>query len=107
MRISDWSSDVCSSDLQDLRRLGVQGQGPFDDIKCRVFRQFHQRLGTRLEAVHARGEAAARLLRERTSELLLPPGGDLVDQAPRRRLALVVAVEVLQLHAVEALRRLS
>src|SRR3546814_8916513 len=28
MRISDWSSDVCSSDLQALRRARHQGGGP-------------------------------------------------------------------------------
>src|SRR3546814_11612648 len=28
MRISDWSSDVCSSDLQDLQRAGITGRQP-------------------------------------------------------------------------------
>src|SRR3546814_10835857 len=31
MRISDWSSDVCSSDLRDRRRGGVEDRGAGDD----------------------------------------------------------------------------
>src|SRR3546814_17018842 len=27
MRISDWSSDVCSSDLPDIAKPGIEGQG--------------------------------------------------------------------------------
>src|SRR3546814_11860488 len=30
MRISDWSSDVCSSDLQHFLVAGVGGDAPFD-----------------------------------------------------------------------------
>src|SRR3546814_10477047 len=31
MRISDWSSDVCSSDLKDARRVGGIAQHEVDD----------------------------------------------------------------------------
>src|SRR3546814_1479666 len=52
MRISDWSSDVCSSDLRRIRDHHAQGQafGPGYDLKrgrggireCEFFAQIHQ-----------------------------------------------------------------
>src|SRR3546814_2346649 len=50
MRISDWSSDVCSSDLDDLRILGFL-RANVDRRQCRDFRfqlrldLFDQRFG--------------------------------------------------------------
>src|SRR3546814_169149 len=40
MRISDWSSDVCSSDLQAADRFGIA-----DDVDCRVVGGLGHRLG--------------------------------------------------------------
>src|SRR3546814_16073349 len=48
MRISDWSSDVCSSDLQhrarDFLRIGKVGQPAFVDGDARDGQPFDQRL---------------------------------------------------------------
>src|SRR3546814_15751014 len=37
MRISDWSSDVCSSDLQRLQINPVGGQGGAQGIDCQMW----------------------------------------------------------------------
>src|SRR3546814_7687943 len=46
MRISDWSSDVCSSDLQDIGwiRCGIMRRGTFP-MRAKVW---HEHLKTRL-----------------------------------------------------------
>src|SRR3546814_20407738 len=36
MRISDWSSDVCSSDLATLYHAGAKGVGVLDSLGCKV-----------------------------------------------------------------------
>src|SRR3546814_10182700 len=83
MRISDWSSDVCSSDLQapagnDPARLdpvaiahakglfaGLAGADPKDVGRCRVDRVDHRILLLRLpEAVAPSGELKTRRQRE-------------------------------------------
>src|SRR3546814_1829995 len=42
MRISDWSSDVCSSDLDDARRAPVAAHGAAQGAWPRRFRLLHQ-----------------------------------------------------------------
>src|SRR3546814_13816744 len=54
MRISDWSSDVCSSDLEkwmDWMGMGVEEQGPEMDL----FRHVRERLLTGVEASQSLG----------------------------------------------------
>src|SRR3546814_15163936 len=51
MRISDWSSDVCSSDLEDAQRAWLQVP-----LELREDREAHQR--------HARGETGQTLVAE-------------------------------------------
>src|SRR3546814_6211342 len=58
MRISDWSSDVCSSDLQ-TRRIGLQRSA--SDQDARVQRAF--KMGVRARAIA--GDPAARPVGER------------------------------------------
>src|SRR3546814_7030416 len=41
MRISDWSSDVCSSDLEEAAERMRSGEGPAV-IEAQVYRFFHQ-----------------------------------------------------------------
>src|SRR3546814_19079150 len=50
MRISDWSSDVCSSDLQRYRGLGVLAGGN----RCRLMHGYQPECGTG----HGRGAGA-------------------------------------------------
>src|SRR3546814_8156398 len=66
MRISDWSSDVCSSDLQDERRVGMalaKGGGDREDVGGgRAFRQTAQIRGLNRRAVgHRIGEGHPKL----------------------------------------------
>src|SRR3546814_17928025 len=77
MRISDWSSDVCSSDLGDRRaRVSAggllldrdRGRQPFDMIDIGLLHQF---------------EELARIGRERLDIAALPIGIDGVDREAR------------------------
>src|SRR3546814_6623475 len=43
MRISDWSSDVCSSDLGSLRNAGVWPGRRIDHLRSRQRRRFQRR----------------------------------------------------------------
>src|SRR3546814_6376305 len=76
MRISDWSSDVCSSDLFDQR--GARAEGPFapggDDLDVRL-----QRIVAELEA-HLVVALAGRPVGDRVGAGL---GGDLDLQIGR------------------------
>src|SRR3546814_1817486 len=57
MRISDWSSDVCSSDL----RMGATSEGAGCTLAARLKPGFGpRRLGSATSAVGATGAAAAR-----------------------------------------------
>src|SRR3546814_6100198 len=52
MRISDWSSDVCSSDLRALSKIleaGVRGANSFDDKAIATFLRKN-----RVETIHGR-----------------------------------------------------
>src|SRR3546814_11676488 len=64
MRISDWSSDVCSSDLQGGRDVAeaapVVGGGEHPEQQQRGGQ--HGNCGARIDAEHGRGEAAERLV---------------------------------------------
>src|SRR3546814_17437487 len=63
MRISDWSSDVCSSDLI----VAVIASNGADYIACLAafhFRAFHQRQIARLGGLHQRLEIGAGVLRD-------------------------------------------
>src|SRR3546814_11347826 len=56
MRISDWSSDVCSSDLERVARYGVLAGGElyalsFDAHRDRPRLRTHDRFGQRIDTV--------------------------------------------------------
>src|SRR3546814_4326065 len=48
MRISDWSSDVCSSDLRDQQLLRVGGREQELDVLRRLLERLQQRIERRL-----------------------------------------------------------
>src|SRR3546814_17613543 len=92
MRISDWSSDVCSSDLPEGTRAG----GPVDRAECAAGRlQYpaHRRLYRRLWAhrISDRGARVDGAGRDRADADLLaaapPPIAALGDQFPLVRRA--------------------
>src|SRR3546814_11273896 len=58
MRISDWSSDVCSSDLMRRRSAGDAEQGVVSDF-LRELRQFTARRRQDLTRGHAKGRQLA------------------------------------------------
>src|SRR3546814_13244316 len=68
MRISDWSSDVCSSDLRHMAMIGTTGSG-----KTTALRQM-------LDGIEARGEAA--LVYDTSGEFIAhyyrPERGDII-----------------------------
>src|SRR3546814_3616166 len=66
MRISDWSSDVCSSDLGSGRRRGVQGQvEPGDQRHFREGRGVWLQVPAALRDRNGRSGRGRRSLRER------------------------------------------
>src|SRR3546814_17759654 len=71
MRISDWSSDVCSSDLAD--RIEQLFRNARRDIAARMFG-----FGRRIEARPAPGEPVGlvRLVRLRRPEIAFEPRGE-------------------------------
>src|SRR3546814_14708826 len=72
MRISDWSSDVCSSDLLGARHVGGHVA---DDVETADLRQPRARLG--LEAIDAR--VALKIL-EDGQLILFGAGGGRIDE---------------------------
>src|SRR3546814_1320462 len=82
MRISDWSSDVCSSDLSGTRRAGLRDSAAgrvFTDRCCRL-----ERLDERLAALpHHDQDAPARSDREHRRQG--PPAAD--PRLRRRQMA--------------------
>src|SRR3546814_11121088 len=82
MRISDWSSDVCSSDLDYAVRLSVLRDGllrkPTHDESGPTYRRLDHLLGM---TVHHDGEELGRVLDVRVSNR----GGDLECRSEERR----------------------
>src|SRR3546814_16177978 len=89
MRISDWSSDVCSSDLTEIVAVSLKGErvAVIDRVQGEGILSLLDADGTRHEILrynqHLRGVAVGKPLRidhkgpdgdERHSWLLLPPG---------------------------------
>src|SRR3546814_21166947 len=69
MRISDWSSDVCSSDLITERVVGVVGPagfrvriGTFHSLSCRILRDYPAEAGLRNQSFLIADDDEARLL---------------------------------------------
>src|SRR3546814_7723431 len=77
MRISDWSSDVCSSDLLPAADFGVRRSTLHDfievDSPCRSFRQFRRRDAPHV--FHAAVTNGNRLFPKRVTAVL-----DLIDE---------------------------
>src|SRR3546814_1402484 len=70
MRISDWSSDVCSSDLRKAKRRGNMRRPPPEDINLAG-----GRLLTQEEAARALGKSIKTIYRMRNSgQLAYIPG---------------------------------
>src|SRR3546814_11642413 len=81
MRISDWSSDVCSSDLAQAREVGQHGHRGGDDV-------LHDRqvaaLGIGVVAVDVAAEHQAALVGLRDVEVAGAEGDDGVDERLQR-----------------------
>src|SRR3546814_3597632 len=69
MRISDWSSDVCSSDLFVIASLLIANRS---EIACRVIRTA-RRMGVRTIAVYSDADAAALHVRQADEAVHIGP----------------------------------
>src|SRR3546814_9153391 len=91
MRISDWSSDVCSSDLGDLLQLG-KAVDPEEFVKIEIAVLALRRVGVGRQEIEADRLAALaqvehdRIARQVDAGYLLDPCGDIA--ADDQRLAL-------------------
>src|SRR3546814_11389493 len=83
MRISDWSSDVCSSDLLPLRRLRLhEGREPSEAVGPGVARVVHEDVGA-AEGVDRGGHRGVVGDVEDRGERGSAPAGDLTDHTIR------------------------
>src|SRR3546814_6870848 len=69
MRISDWSSDVCSSDLTMLQSLLIANRG---EIACRIIRTARE-MAIRTVAVYSDADAKALHVRQADEAVHIGP----------------------------------
>src|SRR3546814_9049643 len=105
MRISDWSSDVCSSDLLPAADFGVRRSTLHDfievDSPCRSFRQMRRRDAPHV--FHAAVTNGNRLFPNHVTAVL-----DLIDERPGIRLKVRRSLlDGMNLHAIDGPRQES
>src|SRR3546814_5291987 len=98
MRISDWSSDVCSSDLEELQRIGYLGEETPGDHPIRAFFEAHIEQGPILEAEKKTIGVVTGAQGQRWFEVTLTGSESHAGTTPmnRRRDALVAASKLVQ-----------
>src|SRR3546814_490081 len=106
MRISDWSSDVCSSDLLGVADAELQLQQAYQDLLLRVADAYFNVLAAQDTLAATEGEKAAVAAQLESAKRNFELGNATITDTyeAQARYDLVVAQELLQQHALDVLR---